>query len=864
MDAKANDAAGAPVPPRHEQRDQRRDSDGQNLRQDQRQDQRQDHRDGQLVADADVPTIHVEAASASAPTSSSRFGVLRRGMRTLRSSLRIPAWFPRVRPSSVVLSLLGAGSIFGAASGSWWYSCGFDGCPTVTQLRAWQPTEGGMLLDRSGAILAALSPVKRINVPITRVPAPVQAAFIAVEDRRFRTHHGIDWYGVARAAVMNVRALGVREGASTITMQLARNVFLSHRAAERSFSRKLLEVRYATLLESALTKDEILERYLNAIYLGNGVYGVEGASRDLFGKSVRGLTLAEAALLAGLPKAPSGYSPRRDLARATMRRAVVLTVLEREHVATPSAIAQARATPILVPRAEWAPRVVDSWAVEVVRVTLDSLRKIGIIPAVLNDGQLRVRSSFDKRAQAAAERAIAAGAVQVDNQQDEWSATRLRSQGALVALDPRTGAIVALVGGRRVERRGFNRASRAHRQPGSAFKPFVYAAALMRGFTSATMVEDEPIEIGFGRDTWTPANFDDSYAGTITVQDALARSSNAATVRISRDVGISRIAALARAQGITSNLPMVPALALGAGAVTPLELTVAYAPFGNGGMRITPYAVERVEDVFGRVLWQRPVVDAVRVLSDVDAFLVTSLMRGVVDDGTGRAVRTAGVRGPVAGKTGTTNDGADVWFVGYTPTIVASVWFGADEPRPLGSVASGGRLAAPVWARFIKDGWHSPERDAAWRPPAGVVSRQIDLASGMLAAEWCGESRRAWFRAGTAPTETCENDNGFDWREAVNAIELPELPSIPTPPRPPRNARRAGDRDLTDAFNAVIGAIARGDGAKAISRRVLSELKKANEERERMQRRIADRQRQLQRDAQREAQRIAERNGRTY
>lgn len=752
----------------------------------------------------------------------------------------------RRRPLAIV-TVIGL-IAFGGIAGSWWYSCGYDGCPTAQQLRAWQPTEGGMLLDRNGLIVAPLSPVKRINVPIARIPAQVQAAFIAVEDRRFRSHHGIDWHGVLRAIASNVRAGGVREGASTISMQLARNVFLSHRAAERSFTRKLLEARYAKLLENALTKNEILERYLNAIYLGNGVYGVEGASRDLFGKGVNAVSLGEAAMLAGLPKAPSGYSPRRDGARAAARREVVFAVLAREKVATPTAINAARAIPVTVPAAEWEPRVVDSWAVEVVRGTLDSLRKSGDIPAVLNDGQLRVRSSFDRRAQFGAERAVAAGAWQVDAERARSGEDGGRTQGALVALDPATGAIRAIAGGRRVERRGFNRALRSHRQPGSAFKPFVYAAALQHGFTSATMVEDEPVDIDMGRTTWTPANFDDSYAGgPITLQDALARSSNAAAVRISQDVGIPRIAAQAHAQGITSDLPLVPALALGAGAVTPLELTTAYAPFGNGGLRITPWAVDRVEDVFGRVLWQRPTSSPTRALTEADAFLMTALLRGVVDDGTGRGVRSAGVRGPVAGKTGTTNDGADIWFVGYTPTIVATVWFGADEPRPLGGSATGGRFAAPIWAKFLREGWHSPERDTAWRVPAGVESRQIDLASGKLAGDWCGESRRAWFRVGTAPTGTCSGDEGFrvamreiddmDSIDPLDAIErlFPE-PHRPVRPRPaarPARERRAQagartrDHDLSASIGAVVDAIARGEQPRAITHKILEELRRA-------------------------------------
>jgi penicillin-binding protein 1A len=629
----------------------------------------------------------------------------------------------------------------------------------------------------------------------------VRAAFIAVEDRRFRQHHGVDWRGVVRALASNVRAGGVREGASTITMQLARNVFLGNRASERSWGRKLLEWRFAMLLEQALSKDDILERYLNAIYLGNGVYGVEAASRDLFGKRVGELTLAEAALLAGLPKAPSSYSPRNDRTRALARRAVVLDVLAREQVASAVAIAAARRAALKIARTEWtSTRNADSWAVEAVRVTLDSLRDVGVIPLALNDGQLRVWSTIDRRAQLAAERTVAVGAAAIDDER-RWSGDDVdgaeRTQGALVALDPATGAVRAIVGGRRMERRGFNRAMRARRQPGSTFKPFVYAAALQQGFTPATMIEDEPVEVGAGRTVWRPANYGDEYAGRITLRDALARSANAATVRISRDVGIARIAELAHAQGILSDLPNVPALALGAGAVTPIELTTAYAPFANGGRRITPYLVEKVEDPFGRVLWQRPVAASSQVLDAPDAFLITSLLQGVVDHGTGYAVRSAGIRGPVAGKTGTTNDGTDVWFVGYTPTLVASIWFGADAPTPLGSNASGGRLAAPQWARFLRDGWHSPDEDTPWTPPPGIEARQIDIGTGKLASDWCGPSRREFFKLGTAPRGSCEDDQWLAMREANppdwDPPEPPAPRSAPPPAVPPAAQELIGD-----------------------------------------------------------------------
>ncbi|MFN8860657.1 MAG: penicillin-binding protein 1A [Gemmatimonadaceae bacterium] len=703
-----------------------------------------------------------------------------------------------------------------AGTGSWWYTCGFGGCPTVAQLRAWRPSEGGVLLARDSGVVSALSLVRRVNVPLTRVPAHVQRAFVAVEDRRFRDHHGVDWYGVARALVHNVRAGGVREGASTITMQLARNVFLGSRAAERSWGRKLLEWRYAQLLEGALTKEQILEGYLNAIYLGNGVYGIEAASRDLFGKGVASLTLADAALLAGLPKAPSSYSPRKSRERALARRAIVLDVLGREGVADPLALHTSRTAPLMLAPREFVPaRLVDSWALEAVRVTLDSLRQAGVIPPALADAHLRVWSTIDRRAQIAAERAVAAQAVQIDEER-EWSSQPVRgdnrTQGALVALDPATGAMRAVVGGRRVERKGFNRALRSRRQPGSTFKPFVYAAALQQGFTPASMVEDEPVEIGTGRRIWRPANYGDDYAGRITLRDALARSANAATVRLSREVGVPRIAALAAAQGIVSALPRVPALALGAAAVTPLELTAAYAPFANGGVRVHPHIVLRVEDQFGELLWAAPTPAGTRVLEAVDAFLVTSLLQGAVDEGTGRAVRASGIRGPVAGKTGTTNAGADVWFVGYTPTLVAGVWFGTDTPQPLGWNASGGRLAAPAWARFLRNGWHSPEQDAPWQPPPGIEAQRIDIATGTLASDWCGPSRREYFRTGTAPTASCE-DEGFSTRRDTE---------------PPDWHDRDGDAEhLNAALQALLEVTTQRGKAREIADRVLQEMKRA-------------------------------------
>jgi 1A family penicillin-binding protein len=737
-------------------------------------------------------------------------------------------WFSRVRLRplrphfsqwskrkwAAVLALL---LIAGAVPAAWWNSCAFAGCPTVAELRTWRPTEGGAVLDINGQLLGPLVPVKRANVPLSKVPAIVRASFIAVEDRRFLSHHGVDWQGVLRAALVNLRSFGVREGASTITMQLARNVFLVDRASERTFGRKFLEWRYAGLLENALTKDQILERYLNAIYLGNGVYGVEGASRDLFGKSVSNVTLAEAAMLAGLPKAPTSYSPRRDPVRARARRDLVLSILEREGVASKGAIVAAHAFDVQVSVDEWAPtRVTDGWALELTRSAIDSLRLNGALSPALTNANLIVHTTFDRRAQRAAERAITRGAAQIDAERGAWNGSGDAStQGTLVALDPRDGAIRAIVGGRRVERGGFDRALFAKRQPGSAFKPFVYAAALQKGYTTASMVDDDPITVQVGNDEWSPTNFGDEYSGRITMRQALTKSANAATVRISRDVGIPKIAGLAELLGVRTLLPLVPALALGAGEVTPLELTTAYVPFGNGGERVTPHMLLAVDDAFGRAQWRAKKIANTRVLDSSDAFLVTSMLRSVVDEGTGRGVRTAGIKGPVAGKTGTTNDGADVWFVGFTPTIVASVWFGTDTPQPLGAAATGGHLAAPAWSEFLQNGWHSPTRDSAWLAPASLIVRQIDVASGELAGDDCGDSRRDWFKPGTEPKQQCiaasRTIADMNWipdgiRDVVAAV--------------PRH-------EVNDAIGAVMRGIGQSDFSRNIARKVAETLRRA-------------------------------------
>jgi penicillin-binding protein 1A len=688
----------------------------------------------------------------------------------MRPDPAVPArqWMRRGWPWLAALALAVAGvTTFDA----WLASCGFTGCPSRTEIRAFRPPEGGRILDRSGRFIGRIKTVRRVNVPLAQVPAYVRQAFIATEDRRFYRHGGLDWRGFARAAARNVGHLGVREGFSTITMQVARNTFIDqHWAADRTIKRKLVELRLARLIERALTKDQILELYLNVIYLGNGVYGVEAASLDLFGKHVKDLSVAEGAVLAALPKGPSAYTPRNNPRRALQRRDLVLDLMRDQRYIDDATARNAKEQRIAVADQEWRPvQPDDSYALDAVRAVIDSvMRAMGS-----TEPELVVYTTLDLAAQRAADRAVRRRAASIER---EAYGGRGRIEGAMVALDPRTGDVRAMVGGRTYTRGRFNRALFAKRQPGSAFKPFVYEAALAAGYSPASMVEDEPIEVQQGRKIWTPANYGGKYLGRVTFRDALMHSANAATVRVSRAVGEQSVIDAARRNGITSPLQPVPAIALGALEVTPMEIVTAYAPFANGGFRVRPRIVRRIEAPDGTVLWSNDSTARAAVMDPRDAYELTAMLRSVVDYGTGTAIRAAGVTNAVAGKTGTTNNGADVWFIGYTPSLVAGFWFGFDQPRQISGDASGGRLAAPAWADFYLSGWKERASDRGWKPPAGMVPAVIDPQSGLLAGEYCPTAQREWFKPGSEPTEYCNLHEAPEYTEPD--IAMPDAVQI--------------------------------------------------------------------------------------
>ena len=665
----------------------------------------------------------------------------------------------------------------------WLMTCGFDGCPTPREIQTFQPDQGGRILDRYNRVMGRLELVRRVNVPLSQVPQFVQQAFVATEDRRFYQHGGLDWRGVFRALAANVKAGGTRQGFSTITMQVARNTFAVRKYPARSLRQKFTELRLARLIEHSLTKQEILELYFNVIYMGNGVYGVEAASRDLFGKSVNRINLPQAAMLAALPKAPSTYTPRRHPQRALERRNLVLGLMVQQGYVSANRLPGLQATPNTIAKDEFRPKDPnDSFALDAVRSFVDSIIQGGQADIV----DLTVRTTLDRNAQIAADRAVRRQASAIQSE----SGRRGLIQGAMVAIDPRTGDVRALTGGRTYERGAFNRALFAHRQPGSAFKPFVYAAAMSAGYTPSSEVDDDPIDVIQGRNVWSPQNYNDQYLGRITFRKALIKSANAATVRVSQAITIPRVIAQARKNGITSPLPDVPSMALGSAEVTPIELVTAYAPFANGGYKVKPRLVRSISTADEIPIWQddeQGPRNQVQVMDPRDAYQVTSMLQSVVDYGTGKVVRDYGVRGLVAGKTGTTNSGTDVWFVGYTPTIVAAFWFGFDNPASISYDASGGRLAAPAWVDFYQNGWRETASPNAWNPPAGMVERIIDPTTGYLATEWCPVSRNEYYKP-----------------------ELP-LPSIPCPEHgpdiydDPNNYPGQTQRDPVDEFGRRVG-----------------------------------------------------------
>ena len=594
---------------------------------------------------------------------------------------------------------------------------------------------------------------QRELVRLGELPRHLVDAVLAVEDQRFEEHHGIDPVRIVGALWANLRAGGIAQGGSTVTEQLVKNFFLT---PERTFGRRLKTAVMSLIVEARYSKDEILECYLNEIYLGQrgstAIHGVGEASHFYFGKAARDLRVDEAALLAGLIHSPGGDSPFADAERARARRDLVLGLMLSQGRLDQSSYDVARAQPLAL-----APRTPEP---RETRYFLDAVRRqlpeVYVRETLASEG-LRIYSTLDLRLQQRAAVALHDG---LDALERQLRGLRVedgpRIQGCLLALRPQTGEVLALVGGRDYGETQFDRCTQARRPAGSAFKPFVYIAALEATnpppvITLASTLDDSPLTLHTPSGDWSPVNYDHKFHGRVSVRTAIEHSMNVATARLAQAVGIERVVDVARRLGIESDLDPVPSLALGAADLTPLELARAYATIANGGIRPEVRFFEDLTEPDGRVLERRSVAFE-RVLDPGTAFLATSLLEGVVDRGTASAIRKSGLRGPLAGKTGTTNDSKDAWFVGFTPDLVAVVWVGFDDPRGMRYPAA--RLAVPIWQRFIQDATGGQIR-GSFVPPPEVRAVDIDPETGALALDGCPRRQPEYFIAGTEPSTSC-------------------------------------------------------------------------------------------------------------
>lgn len=731
--------------------------------------------------------------------------------------------------------------------------------PSLDGLEDYQPSIATTLYTDQDEPFASFYEQRRILVPLARIPLQLKQAVLATEDSRFYEHHGLSPRAILRAAVTNLLSRRKSQGASTITQQLARLLFLT---PEKSFTRKIKEALLAVEIEKHYSKDKILELYLNQVYFGHGAYGVEAAAQTYFKKPVGELSLAEAAMLAGLPNAPNRFSPILDPARARRRRDHVLNrMLEMKAITRAQAEAASR-TPFDETLFTRSPTIAP-YFVEYVRQMLEET--YGAY-ALYNSG-LKVYTTLNLKMQRAAEEALVGGLRNLDKtrgyrplkdrgpgaarsrigpytprvgeilpgtvlkvkaasleiqvgryrgeipvQSMQWTKiTNLGAafregdpvlvqvlsvderrkvvglgleqepevEGALVALDPRDGAIKAMIGGYDFEKSKFNRAVQAKRQPGSAFKPFVYAAAFDRGLTPATIIEDSPITFRFrvgGKVVeWSPENYDRKFHGPTTLRRALENSVNVVTVKLMEQVGVDPVIRMAHQMGIESELRREIALALGVSEVTPLELVSAYGVIAHGGIRAEPFAIRKVTDGQGRTL-EEHVVEPHEVMRPETAYVLTSVMKGVIERGTGARARV--LHRPLAGKTGTTSEATDVWFVGFTPNLVAGVWVGYDVKRSLGSAETGSRLALPIWIAFMQTALaERPPED--FPVPENVVAIPVNYMTGRPVPR---EERGAileYFIRGTEPTLLeAAGPPGLSPRSA----QASSPPAVPPPP----------------------------------------------------------------------------------
>lgn len=686
---------------------------------------------------------------------------------------RRPSLSPRAR-RHLLLGLAAAMALgFAVVLALWFTACLGNSCPSVQDLGSYDPDQAAKVYAADGRHITDLGLERRTVVPLAEMSPAVIAAFISTEDKRFYGHHGIDWirvFGAVKDIIVEQRIAG---GASTVTMQLAGNLWpdaIDRR--DRSLRRKLREAKVARRIEEKYSKDKILELYLNQINLGNRAYGVEAASQRYFGKSVRDLNVAEAATLAAIPKAPERYNPRRYPNNSVQRRNLVLNLMRDNGKLAATEAERWKAYPLqLSSRSDFTGTA--EYFVEHVRQILQAqfgadLYKVGY----------RVYTTLDLDMQLAAERALEEQLKTVEGlsafqhktyaeyleEKAETGASGADDlpnspylQGLMVTMDAKTGAIRAMVGGRDFDDSKFNRATQALRQPGSTFKPFVYSAAIRAGYPLSQIIVDEPFALEVpGQDLWAPQNYDLEFHGAHTLRYHLYQSRNIPAIKLGMEVGEHAVISEARRFGVTSRIIPVPAISIGAADVLPLEMIAAYTAFSNLGDRAVPMPIQRVEDRDGNIVWE-PEPRLEPVMSREHAWLLVDVLRDVVRRGTAVGSVGSKINFAAGGKTGTTNDYNDVWFIGFTPDLVTGVWMGFDTPTRIMSNAQGGRLAAPAWTAMMNEVYERRELPSGWSRPSNLMASQIDNTTGYRATAFCPKEVHfiESFIPGTDPGEYC-------------------------------------------------------------------------------------------------------------
>ena len=674
------------------------------------------------------------------------------------------------------LIILGMGGLFGGiAWRGWTHLC--DECPSIAQIYAFEPKEATKLFAADGSLLAELAVERRTPIRMDDLPRHVYNAFIAVEDKRFWRHAGVDLRRTTKAFLDFVMQGYGAAGGSSITQQLAGNMFSgSVDRRDISVKRKLREMRVSFDLERAYSKSEILEAYLNQINF-DGVFGVQAAAQRYFGKTAAQINLPEAALLAAIPRNPAGYNPTRHPERAIGRRNLILSLMAQQGLVREEDAEAAKAYPLELADGARVTREAP-YFVEWIRQQLYDRYGTDIY-----EKGFRVYTTLDPDIQAAADSALMAQLEWVDRhpaysgvtyeeargwppdslyQVSRGGAEMPYVQGMFIALDVATGDVRALIGGRDFDDSEFNRATQAIRQPGSVFKPFVYTTAIASGIPASEVIYDQPYYLeNIGGDPYAPRNFENDFKGPLTLRRALARSINVVAVKLGQRVGEESFAQMAERMGITSRVPRVPSAAIGSTDLRPIEIATAYTTFASLGVRVTPRSILRIESKEGRILWESQ-VQRERVLEPRVAWIAQSMLRDAVDRGTG----TGAVRSrfaipyslPVGGKTGTTNEATDTWFVGFTPDLVTTTWIGFDRPRRIYRGATGGGTAAPVGAAVLAHYYSNHPHPKPWERPDGLIERTVDETTGLLATQWCPVelNYREVYLQGSEPTETCD------------------------------------------------------------------------------------------------------------